>query len=157
MIFYPRRLAAAEARASPCGKPARSHTGSRMVAPPVTGNEAPALHRRDVREAAAAITKPPPGRSVQHGGFVITSGGHRHPCLYRELTLAGFIPAVIRLGDRARFSRWLVLIAWPLPSSLSLRESAAVFPRCYLASDHRLTTDSVIVRIGCPVRPVRLS
>src|SRR2546429_6331206 len=90
-------------------------------------------------------------------GFVITSGGHRHPCLYRELILAASFPAVIRFGDRARFFRWLVLIAWPLPSSLSLRESVAVFPRCYLAFDHRLMTASVIVRIGCPVRPARLS
>jgi hypothetical protein len=48
--------------------------------------------------------------------FVITSGGHWVPTLYREITLADFIPAVILpakagIGDRAWFSRWLVLIA----------------------------------------------
>jgi hypothetical protein len=101
--------------------------------------------------------KNPPSRTHGLGGFVITSGSHRVPTLYRETTLADSFPVVIRFGDRARFFRWLGLIAWPLPSSLSLRESAAVFPRCYLASDHRLMTASVIVRVGCPVRPARLS
>ena len=81
-----------------------------MVALPLIGNEAPALHRRGARVTAVAITEPPRPH-VRHEGFVITSGGHRHPCLYRAITLADFIPAVIRFGDRAWFSRWLVLIA----------------------------------------------
>jgi hypothetical protein len=60
----------------------------------VTDRErSPCPIRRGARVAATALRNPP---SRTHGmrSFIITSGSHRHPCLYCAATLASFISAV---------------------------------------------------------------
>jgi hypothetical protein len=61
------------------------------------GERSPCPIRRGACEVASALGTPL-SLSVEHGGFVITSGGHRHPCLYRATTLAGFVSAVMPVG-----------------------------------------------------------
>ena len=95
-----------------CSKSRRLAHGS--AAP--DGERSPCPSPARCPRSGSGLRKNPPYPTHGHGGFVIASGGHRHPCLYHAITLAGFVSAVRPVGWCRLLCRFLLRSRFESPA-----------------------------------------